>query len=87
MSPPKYDFSQIDSEFTIWMTQYDNIFVRKDVDLLLSQMSNAKVELIYIPGWGHSGFMIPKSPGPLLKVIEKIKKEVAEKLAKEGKTN
>ena len=31
------------------------------------------------PGWGHSGIMIPKTAGPLLKIIEKAKEEVAKK--------
>ena len=59
------------------MGQYDNMLVRKDLDNLVRQMSNAKVEVIYIPGWGHTGVIFSKSAEPMLKIIEKINDEVA----------
>ena len=76
MSPPRYDLSQIQEKFTLWMGQYENLNSRKDIDNLVGQMTNTEVEVIYIAGWGHTGIMFSKSAEPLLRIINKMKSEV-----------
>ena len=58
------------------MGQFDTLLVRKDVDLLIAQMPKAEVELYYIPGWGHSGVMFPKTNKPFLKLLEVVKRDL-----------
>ena len=76
MGPPRYDLSKIEENITLWMGQYENLNSRKDVDIMVGQMTNAEVEVVYIAGWGHTGIMFSKSAEPLLKIIEKIKEEL-----------
>ena len=76
VSPPEYDLSKIKEKLTLYMGRNDNYLPRKDVDLLVSSMANADVDLIYLPVWGHSGLMFPKSKDNLMVIINRIKKEI-----------
>ena len=58
------------------MGQNENNLVRKDVDLLISYMKNADVNLVYIPVWGHTGIMFSKTAEPFHRIIDNIKKDM-----------
>ena len=70
--------SKIQEKFTLWVGVNENLNSRKDIDNMVGQMTNAEVELIYIPVWGHTGIMFCKSAEPLLRIINKMKAEVKE---------
>ena len=76
MSPPEYDLSKIKEKVNIWMGQNECNLVRKDLDLLMGYMNNADIHLVYIPVWGHTGVMFPKTRDPFDHMMEVARKDM-----------
>ena len=73
--PPEYNSSNIVDRLTIYQGGKDQLFNADCLDLLVSSLDQAEVEVVTIEGWGHGGFIFTNSIEPFLDLVKRIMRD------------